>query len=53
MYDTYTAHGKACAFFKLIYARIVRLSFIYRVFDNPVNNFYGQLKRTKLRRKVL
>jgi len=22
------------------------------VFDNSVNNFYGQLERTKLRRKV-
>jgi len=27
--------------------------YIHRVFDNSVNNFHGQLERTKLRRKVL
>jgi len=26
---------------------------MYRVFDNSVNNFHGQLERTKLRWKVL
>jgi len=25
---------------------------IYRVFDNSMNNFHGQLEQTKLRRKV-
>jgi len=27
--------------------------YIYRVFDNSVNNFHGLLERTKLRQKML
>jgi len=27
--------------------------YIYRVFENSVNNFHGQLEQIKLRRKVL
>jgi len=33
--------------------KIVVPLYIYRVFDNSVNNFHGKLERTKLKRKVL
>jgi len=34
-------------------ARVSYPYILYRIFDNSVNNFHGQLERTKLRRKVL